>query len=190
MKEKIKKELPSIIFNLAETLLLIGMAWLLKVGIKNTIIVFLSFQLGRAIFKQPKHFKSWKKCLIWTLSIFTTLFLVVNVDLSVGILTSVFTSYILSGKSDLKDMYMWKKDKMSKYQKLIDYIKFNGLNDELIKAENNLKNLDNIMYIAYKRRFRENKTFKEITEELDMDNARLVEILDKAYFYFIGALKI
>lgn len=190
MKEKIKKELPSIIFNLAETLLLIGMSYLLKVGVKNTVIVFLSFQLGRAIFKQPKHFKSWKKCLIWTLSIFTTLFLVVNVDLSVGILTSVFTSYILSGKSDLKDMYMWKQDNISKYQKLIDYVKFNGLDDELIKAENNLKDLDNMMYLVYKRKFRENKTFKEITEELDLSNPRVVEILDKVYYYFIGALKI
>ena len=190
MRDKFKKELPSIIFNVSETLLLIGMAWLLNVGIKNTFIVFLSFQLSRAIFKFPKHFKSWKKCLMWTLSIFSSLFLVVKVDLSVGVLTSIFTAYILSGRADLKDVYMWKQDNTSKYQKLIDYVKFNGLNENLIKSENSLKELDSIMYLVYKRKFRENKTFKDITEELDLSNPRVVEILDKVYYYFIGALGI
>ena len=46
------------------------------------------------------------------------------------------------------------------------------------------------MYLFYKRKFREDKTFKEITEEFEVDNPRVVEILDKAYFYMIGALKI
>lgn len=189
-KKKRKMNLPSLIFNIVETLLLIGMAYLLEVGIKNTIIVFLTFQLSRAIFKLPKHYKDWKKCLIWTLSIFTSLFLVAKVDISVGILTSVFTAYILSGKADLKDMYMWRNDNESKYQKLIDYVKFNGLNEDLFKAENKLKEMDTMMYLIYKRKFRENKTFKEITEELDISNPRVVEILDKIYFYFIGALGI
>lgn len=189
-KKKRKMNLPSLIFNIAETLLLIGMAYLLEVGIKNTIIVFLTFQLSRAIFKLPKHYKDWQKCLIWTLSIFTSLFLVAKVDISVGILASVFTAYILSGRADLKDMYMWKNDNESKYQKLIDYVKFNGLNEDLFKAENKLKEMDTMMYLIYKRKFRENKTFKEITEELDISNPRVVEILDKIYFYFIGALGI
>lgn len=191
MKNKVKMNLPSLIFNCAETLLLIGMAWLLKVGLRNTIIVFLTFQLSRATFKMPKHYKDWQKCLIWTLTIFTSLFLVAKIDITIGVLVSVFTAYVLSGKADLKDMYMWKNDnEKSKYQKLIDYIKFNGLDSNLMKAENNLKELDNIMYLVYKRKFRENKSFKEIAEELDITNPRIVEILDKVYFYFIGSLGI
>lgn len=188
MKEKMN--LPSLIFNISETLLLILMAVLLKIGIKDTIIVFLTFQISRAFFKLPKHYKDWQKCLIWTLLIFTSLFLVAKVDITVGVLTSIFTAYILSGKADIKDIYMWKKDNISKYQKLIDYIKFNGLNTTLIKAENNLKKLDSQMFLVYKRKFRENKTFKEINEELEIENPRIVEMLDKAYYYFIGALGI
>ena len=46
------------------------------------------------------------------------------------------------------------------------------------------------MYLFYKRKFREDKTFKEITEEFEVDNPRVVETLDKVYFYMIGALKI
>lgn len=175
-----KMNLPSLIFNLVETFLLIGMAFLLKIGVKNTIIVFLTFQISRAFFKLPKHYKDWQKCLIWTLLIFTSMFLVAKVDIIVGILVAIFTAYILSGKADFK----------SKYQKLIDYIKFNGLNDKLIKAENNLKELDTIAYAIYKRKFRENKTFKDISDELEITNPRIVEVLDKIYFYFIGALGI
>ena len=189
-----KMNLPSLIFNTIETILIVLMAWLLNIGLKNMFIVFLSFQVSRAVFKLPKHYKSWQKCLIWTLLVFTSLFLVAKVDLSVGILTSVFTAYILSGKADIDDMYMWEKGQSktnkSKYQKLIDYIKFNGLSPELIQVENRLKELDNLMYIVYKRKFRELKTFKEITAELDLENPRIVEMLDKIYYYFIGALNI
>lgn len=192
-KEKKAKKymnLPSIVFNIIETILLVLMAWLLKIGVKNTLVVFLAFQISRATFKMPKHYKDWQKCLIWTLLIFTSLFVVAKVDLIIGVLVSVFAAYILSGKSDLRDMYMWNPDKSSKYQKLIDYIKFNGLDEKLIQTENNLKNIDNIMFLVYKRKFRENKTFREISNELDLENPRIVEMLDKAYYYFIGSLGI
>ena len=46
------------------------------------------------------------------------------------------------------------------------------------------------IYLLYKRKFRENRTFREISEEFDIDNPRIVESLDKAYFYMIGALGI
>ncbi len=113
-----------------------------------------------------------------------------KVDLIIGVLVSVFTAYILSGRSDLRDMYMWNPEKNSKYQNLIDYIKFNGLDEKVIRTENNLRKLDSMMFLVYKRKFRENKTFREISDELDLDNPRIVEMLDKIYYYFIGSLGI
>lgn len=189
-KQKRRMNLPSLIFNIIETLLLVLIAYLLKIGVKNTLIVFLVFQISRATFKMPKHYKDWQKCLIWTLLIFTSLFIVSKVDLIIGVLVSVFTAYILSGRSDLRDMYMWNPEKNSKYQNLIDYIKFNGLDEKVIKTENNLRKLDSMMFLVYKRKFRENKTFREISDELDLDNPRIVEMLDKIYYYFIGSLGI
>ena len=47
-----------------------------------------------------------------------------------------------------------------------------------------------VTYIFYKRKFREDKTYKEITDEFEIENPRVTKILDKAYFYMIGALKI
>ena len=89
-----------------------------------------------------------------------------------------------------KLFFGYKRHDDSKYNKLIDYIKYNGLDNSLIEAEERLKEIDTIMYLIYKRKFREDKTFKEINNEFNLENPRIVEILDKAYFYIIGALKI
>ena len=50
--------------------------------------------------------------------------------------------------------------------------------------------MDAQIYLFYKRKFREDKTFKEIADEFNVENPRIVEVLDKAYFYMVGALKI
>lgn len=182
--------LPSIIFNIIETLLLIGVAYLLEIGLVNTLLVFLVFQISRAYFKLPKHYKAWQQCLIWTLLIFVSLFVVVRVDITVGLLTTIFAAYVLSGKADITNMYMWNNGKPSKYEKLYDYLKYNGLNKDLIEMENNLKNFDTKMYLIYKRKFREGKSFEEIREEFDLDNPRINEILDKVYTLMVFNLKI
>lgn len=89
-----------------------------------------------------------------------------------------------------KIFFGYKKHDDSKYQRLIDYIKFNGIDPKLLEAEERLKQFDMQTYLLYKRKFREDKTFREINEEFEIDNPRIVETLDKAYFYMIGALGI
>lgn len=182
--------LPSIIFNLVETLLILLMAYLLHLGVVNTLIILLVFQVSRFYFKFPKHYKAWQQCLIWTLILFTSLFVIARVDITVGALTTIFAAYILSGRADINDMYMWKNGKPSKYQKLYDYIKYNGLNSDLLELEDNLKRYNAQMYMIYKRKFRENKSFEEIREEFDLENPRINEILDKVYTLMTFNLKI
>lgn len=184
-----KMNLPSLIFNLFETLVLILIAWALKIGVVNTLLIFLTFEISRAFFKMPKHYKQWQKCLAWTLIIFSSLFIVSRVDISVGIMCSIFTAYILSGKADIKDIYLW-NNKKSKYSKLDDYIKFNGLSKELLEIEENLKRYDGKLYMIYMRRFRENKSFEQISEEFDIDNPRINEAIDKIYTLMTFNLKI
>ena len=103
---------------------------------------------------------------------------------------SIFTAYILSGKADIKDMYMWKPSNSSKYVKLDEYIKFNSLNKDLLEVEQNLKTYDSKLYMIYLRRFRENKTFEEIRKEFDIDNPRINEAIDKVYTLMTFNLKI
>lgn len=186
-----KMNLASLIFNLFETLMLILMAYLLKVGVLNTFLIFLTFQITRAFIKMPKHYKDWQKCLCWTLIIFGGLFVVSRVDISVGIMCSIFTAYILSGKADIGDMYMWKPQNESVHQPLIDYLKYNAICDDYLKAEELLKQkVDTKTYLIYKRKFIDGYSYERISEEFDMSNPRIKECLDKCYYFLIGRLNI
>lgn len=190
--EKRYWNVPSIIFNVFETLMLILCAYLLELTIVEILLTFLTFEISRFYFKLPKHYKKWQQCLIWTLLIFTSLFVVARVDITVGILTTIFSAYILSGKADIKDIYMWKPKNESKYKKLEDYIKYKRLcdNRKLIEIEKELENDDPELYMYYKRRFLENKTFNQIAEEFETETARIVEKLDKIYLIFKYSLKL
>lgn len=183
--------IPSIIFNLVETLLLIGCAYLLKIGLVNTLLVFLTFQISRFYFKMPKHYKAWQQCLIWTLLIFVSLFVVARVDIIVGILNTIFSAYVLSGKADMKDIYLWKPKNKSVHQPLIDYLKYNAICDDYLRAEELLKQkVDSKTYLIYKRKFIDGYSYEKIAEEFDMPNPRIKECLDKCYYFLIGRLNI
>lgn len=183
MKNKKYWNIPSIIFNVIETLLLVLGAYLLKIGIINTCLIFLTFEISRAYFKMPKHYKQWQQCLIWTLIIFTSLFVIARVDISVGMLETIFTAYILSGKADVKDLYMW-SGKQTQYQDIIDYIKYNPLNSKVKEFEEKIHEQDNLSYLIYKYRFKDLLTFAEISKRLDIETNRITEIQEKVAFTF------
>lgn len=184
MKGKNYFNLVSIIFNLVETLLLIGAAYLLKISVRDTILIFLTFQIARAYFKFPKHYKAWQQCMIWTLIIFASLFCIARVDIVVGIMCAVFTAYILSGKSDIKDIYMWKKT--SAHQDIMDYVKYNYYTDDAIREfEKKLQDRGSALdYKIWEYRFKNGKSFEEISELLDLDSARIAEIQNSAALSF------
>ena len=105
------------------------------------------------------------------------------VDLIVSIMFAIFSAFIMTGKSNIKDMYLWSgKNEPSKYQDIIDYIKYNEYDDKLIEFENKMKEKDSVEYLIYKYRFKEGKTFAEISELLDMDSPRITQYLDKIAF--------
>ena len=184
MKGKNYFNLVSIIFNLVETLLLIGAAYLLKISVRDTILIFLTFQIARAYFKFPKHYKAWQQCMIWTLIIFSSLFCIVRVDIVVGIMCAAFTAYILSGKSDIKDIYMWKKT--SAHQDIMDYVKYNYYTDDAIREfERKLQDRGSALdYKIWEYRFKNGKSFEEISELLDLDSARIAEIQNSVALSF------
>lgn len=158
----------------------------------------------RAKFEEPIHAYGLNICFVLTLLFYALLF--TNIKIMAFLLGGTFAfifsclftvlgcfaTSTLPNKMELKGklFFGYKKQGESKYLKLIDFIKFNGLNVKLIEAEERLKSLDMQIYLLYKRKFRESKTFKEIADEFDMENPRIVEMLDKAYYYMIGALGI
>ena len=166
--------LPSMIFNIVETLLLVLFAFLLKITIKDMLIIFLTFQIGRAYFKLPKHYKAWQKCLIWTLTIFLSLFVVARVDVSVGVMCAIFTSYILSGKSDINDMYMW-SGRTSKYDDLRDFVGISPNNPIILDYENYWRVNYPLRYEMFQLFYRERKSYEEIRRIKDYDENNIIK---------------
>lgn len=158
----------------------------------------------RANCKDPIHAIGLNVCYAVTIIFFILLFIcvktmmmLISLPLTITftcLLTSLgcyVTSTLPNKMEDKGELFFgYKKHNDSKYNKLIEFIKFNGVDKALIEAENNLKEIDTQMYLFYKRKFREDKTFKEMVEEFDIENPRIVEILDKVYYYMIGALKL
>ena len=158
----------------------------------------------RASFDEPIHAIGLNICFVVTILFFTLLFicikcmmlviclpLVIVFSLLLTTLGCYVTSTLPNAIADKGKLFFgYKKHDDSKYNRLIEFIKFNGIDKELIDAEERLKQVDTQMYLIYKRKFREDKTFKEISEEFDLENPRIVESLDKAYYYMVGALRI
>lgn len=161
------------------------------------------YLIARGKFEEPIHAYGLNICFVVTILFYILIYLIILLTtfllgqtfaLVLAAILNILGCYATSTLPNIKEkagklFFGFKRDE-SKYQKLIDYIKYNGLNQELIDAENRLKEVDTQIYLVYKRKFREDKTFKEIGEEFYLENPRIVEILDKAYFYVIGALKI
>ena len=112
-----------------------------------------------------------------------SLFVILKLDLILCILFTIFSAFIMTGKSNINDMYLWKSTgEESKYQDIIDFIKYNEFDTKLLEFEDKIKKKNNLEYLIYKYKFKEGKTFAEMSELLEMDNPRIVEHLDKIAF--------
>ena len=169
-----------LIFNIAETLVIFLLGIALNLPKTNIIFIMLTFMVSRGFFGKALHFRTWYRCLIWSSLILLSVFTLLKVDFIKSILFAIFSAFIMTGKSNLKDMYLWNsKDTKGKYQDVINYIKANATNSDLLMFENRIETRDGVDYLIYKYKFKEGKTFKEMNELLDMENPRIVEHLDK-----------
>ena len=181
--EKIKDYLPSIIFNLAETLVILLTGKLLGLSLKEMLLIMMVFVMIRITIGTALHHKSPYKCAIWSILVFLSLFVLANVGLPISILMSIFCAIILTGKGNINDAFMW-KGKETKYSDIEEYIKYNSMETKLIEYEDKLKSKDNLTYLIYKYRFKDKMTFSQISERLDLENPRIVEKLEQIAFSF------
>lgn len=179
-----KRFLGSMFFNIAETALIFLIGKALILPNKFIIIIMLIFMISRFIIRKffsskALHFKTWYRCLVWSLLILLSLFILLKVDLVISILFTIFSAFIMTEKSNIYDMYLWKPANESKFRDIDEYIKFNNLNNNLLDFEDNLKRRDNKLFLIYKYRFLENRTFSEISELLDISTRQVSDDLDK-----------
>lgn len=180
--EKFKKLLPSLIFNLAETAIIFLTGKLLGLHTYAILLIMLTFMISRGCFGKALHFKTWYRCLIWSTLILLSLFVMFKVDLVISIMFAIFTAFIMTGKSNIKDMYLWNNGAPSKYQDVIEFVKYNEFDTRLMEFEEKLKDKNGLEYLIYKYRFKEGKTFSEISNLLNMEGPRIAERLDKIAF--------
>ena len=183
--EKYRKILFNVLFNIAETSIIILMDIMIQIPINSIILTILTFIICRACFGNPLHFKDWYRCLIWSTLIMLGLFVILKVELILSILFAIFNALIMTGRTNISDMYLWKgKNDPSKYQDVINFITYNEYNDKLLEFEKKLKERDNLEFLIYKYKFKDGKSFGKILELLNncIEPPELVRQLDKITF--------
>lgn len=178
--KKVLYYLPSIIFNLAESLVIILIGFWLNLNTKEILMILLLFSITRMRLGGAMHYKNWYKCLIWSTLVFLSLFIVAHTGIILSIIMTVFCAYILTGKGNINDTFMW--NKVSKYTDIEEFVKYHSYDDKLLEFEEKMKKQDDLDYLIFKYRFKENLTFEEISKRLDIATQRIYERIDKIAF--------
>lgn len=176
-----RKILFGLFFNIIETIVIFMTGLIFNLEPSFIIVLMVTFFLSRLLYGQPKHYNKWYRCFIWSLLTFTSVYALTDLHIIATILLTIFAGFIATGRADINDLYQW-KGKNTKYEDIEEYIKYNSMNDNLIQFEKKLKEQDNLLFLLYKYRFKENLTFAEISEKLDLENPRIVEKLNTIAF--------
>lgn len=163
-----------LIFNLAETLLIMLIGKLLNLPINFILMVILTFLISRGFAGQSFHFKSWKRCLIWSSLILLSLFLIVKFNFIISILFTIFSAMIMTGRANIDDLYLW-TGRTSKYQALKDLVGISPNNPIILDNEEYWRKNYPIRYDIFRYYFRENKTYREIAEIKDFDDNTIIK---------------
>lgn len=174
MNTKVKNFIRVLLFNIVETITIFMIGLALKISWNYIVGLMVIFFLTRAICGQPKHYKKAYKCFIWSTLTFTSVYVLTDLHILVTILLTIFTGYIATGKSDIKDMFMWSGNK-SKYSALIDVISFSPNHPVILEHEKYWMINYPVRYEVFKLFFRERKTYEEIMEMKDLTDSKLIQ---------------
>lgn len=166
---KLKKSLPTLIFNIVETLIIFMCGLALNLEMKYILVIMLTFMISRGFFGKALHFKTWYRCLIWSTFIMLSLFVLLKVDLVISILFAIFSAFIMTGKSNICDMYLW-TGKVSKYDALKNFIAISPNHPILLEHEEYWRKNYPMRYEIFQLYFRENQTYEYIAKLKDFDD--------------------
>ena len=166
---KLKKSLPTLIFNIVETLIIFMCGLALNLEIKYILMIMLTFMISRGCFGKALHFKTWYRCLVWSLLIMLSLFLLLKVDLVVSMMFAIFSAFIMTGKSNICDMYLW-TGKVSKYDALKNFVAISPNHPILLEHEEYWRKNYPMRYEIFQLYFRENQTYEYIAKLKGFDD--------------------
>lgn len=160
---KLKKLLPTLIFNILETLIIFMCGLALNLEMKYIIMIMLTFMISRGCFGKALHFKTWYRCLVWSLLILLSLFVLLKVDLVISIMFAIFSAFIMTGKSNICDMYLW-TGRISKYDALKNFVAISPNHPILLEHEEYWRKNYPMRYEIFQLYFRENQTYEYIAK--------------------------
>ena len=160
---KLKKLLPTLIFNIVETLIIFMCGLALNLEMKYIIMIMLTFMISRGCFGKALHFKTWYRCLVWSLLILLSLFVLLKVDLVISIMFATFSAFIMTGKSNICDMYLW-TGRISKYDALKNFVAISPNHPILLEHEEYWRKNYPMRYEIFQLYFRENRTYEYIAK--------------------------
>ena len=166
---KLKKSLPTLIFNIVETLIIFMCGLALNLEIKYVLVIMLTFMISRGFFGRALHFKTWYRCLIWSSFIMLSLFVLLKVDLVVSVMFAIFSAFIMTGKSNICDMYLW-TGKVSKYDALKNFVAISPNHPILLEHEEYWRKNYPMRYEIFQLYFRENQTYEYIAKLKGFDD--------------------
>lgn len=169
MTDKQKKFLSSLVFNIAETILIFLIGRFLNLPVNHIISLMLIFMISRGFFGNVIHFKDWYRCLVWSLLVLFSLFLLLKVDFILSTLFAIFSALIMTGKSNLKDMYLW-TGRVSKYDALKNFIAVSPNHPIVLEHEEYWRKNYPIRYEIFNLYFRENQTYEYIAKLKGFDD--------------------
>lgn len=168
---KNKNFIKVLIFNIIETVIIFLLGNIFNVDISKRIMFMVLFFLTRMIIGEPKHYNKAYRCALWSFLVFISLYLLSFLNTFSIILLTIFTGFISTGKADIKDMFMWGGSDLN--QQVFEWVKFNQDNKKLIKYEHNLKDTDKRKYFIYVYRFKEFRSYSEISKLMDLNPRRV-----------------
>ena len=174
MKEKILLYLPSVIFNIAEILVIILTGVLLRLDCEHIILIIITFFIVRMASNSSMHYKKWYLCLIYSTLAFLSLFIVAKVNLLLSIAITIFYALILTGKGNINDMFMWSGNE-SKYEPLRNFISLSPNNPILLEHEEYWRKNYSMRYKILQSFFRERKTYSMIMDEENLSDNSVIK---------------
>lgn len=173
MKKDVFTFIRVLCFNLLETVIIFLLGKIFNVAISLRIVLMVLFFLTRMIIGKPKHYNKAYRCMIWSALVFLSLYALSSLDFIVIILLTIFTAFISTGKADIQDMFMWGGNKLN--NNVYDWVKFNQDNEKLKQYEEKLKETDKKKYFIFIYRFREFRSYSEISRIMDIDIQRICD---------------
>lgn len=174
MDTKVKNFIKILIFNIVETITIFMVGLVLNISWNYIIALMLIFFLTRSICGEAKHYKKAYQCFIWSTLTFSSVYLLTDLHICVTILLTIFTTFIVTGKSDINDMFLWSGNK-SKYSALIEFIALSPNHPLILSHEEYWMKNYPIRYEIFRMFFRERKTYEEIMEIKDLPDSKLIQ---------------